>query len=64
MLVAEYNIVYNNYKVRDRSTDPVTEFTFFSEDEQAQFIDMYTRNKIATRYAYNQTSGYGEVYYG
>lgn len=64
MLVVEYNIVYNNYKVRDRSTDPVTEFTFYTEEEQTQFIEMYTRNKIAARYAYEQTSAYREAYYG
>lgn len=61
MLVLEYNIVYNNYRVRDRSDDAVTEFTFETEEEQIQFLEHYVRNRIAATYAYVQM--YGDLNY-
>ncbi len=61
MLVLEYNIVYNNYKLRDRSQDAVTEFTFETEEQQIDFLRHYIRNRVAATYAYAQV--YGEINY-
>lgn len=59
MLIVQYDKPRNKYFAKEPGTkDPVTEFTFDTEEKQLEFIQMFMKNQYAAKYAYTTHNDY------